>query len=110
MPVFARGLQTWVMIYAPARQPQVIQIMELAKKSGFKVSDEMVRTIKKDLSGITQTKIIEDGVRSERVAESNKSGNKAMSGPRSWSVLVDDGVEHSKHRFKQIDYVNTCVP
>jgi hypothetical protein len=89
---------------------KVRQVFLLARASGWTRTDEMVKVIKDDYAGLTQTKLIEDGVRTERVAEVNKGFNSAISGPRSWDELIRDKVESVKHRFTSLPYESQALP
>ena len=62
-------------------------------------------------SVITQTKLIEDGVREERVEEeSRRSFNRKMSGETCWDKLCASGIHAQKHRFTRLPFETTVVP
>ena len=60
--------------------------------------------------GITETKLIEDGVRDERVGEQSNGFNKTTSGSRAWTQLIRSGTDTMKHRFVEVPWASTVVP
>lgn len=91
-----------------------VQMFQLAKQAGFALGPglaDMKDVARKHWSGITQSKLVEDGVRDERVDESSrKSFNKTMSGERCWKKLLDAKTEHLKHRFTRLPFETMSVP
>eukprot|EP00971_Amphidinium_carterae_P093460 1849806-Amphidinium_carterae.1 len=70
------------------------------KNAGWELTDEVREVIRRDWAGVTQTKLIEDGIRTERVAETSKGFHKRVSDERTWlSLMEDERSEHAKHRF-----------
>ena len=56
--------------------------------------EELVDVVTRDVPNITLTKLIENAVRTERVAETNKGFNKDLSRQKSWDEFNDSKVEH----------------
>lgn len=97
-------------VRSPLRQCKVRQVFSLARTSGFTLSDGLAKVISLDFSGISQTKLIEYGVRVARVAETNKGFNKLLSGEKCWEELIDSGVEHETHRYTRLSWQDEPVP
>ena len=91
---------------SPLKWVKVQQVAIIAQEHDWKMSDELRDLIRNDLAGITQTKLVEDAVRSERLAESKGSSNTILCGGKCWDVLIQDSVENEKHRFKKLDCVS----
>ena len=79
-------------------------------EAGWKVDRDLMRVLEEDFVGVTQTKIIEDAVRTERVVESNKGFNKTISGQRAWDALISDRVEIRKHRYECLHHEDQAIP
>lgn len=97
---FWKKLQT----RSPFVRPHTWQMMKLADRCDFKADPENKEEIsvvaQKQWSSLSQSKLIEDGFRDQRVEEScRRSFNKYMSGPRTLMVLIKAGTEFIKHRF-----------
>ena len=89
---------------------KVQQVFQLAQAAQWRLTDEILDIVKKDFSGITQTKLVEDGVRAGRVAEVNKGFNKRVKPERLYDQLVKGDVACEKHRFPQLDFASAAIP
>ena len=94
---------------SPLHWAKVEQVVEIARSSDWQVTPALTKVVSDDISGVTQTKLIEDGVHCERVAE-RKAANHILSGAACWDALFEDGLEHQKHRFIGLQYQDEVVP
>ena len=65
---------------SPLKWVKVQQVAIIAQEHDWKMSDELRDLIRNDLAGITRTKLVEDAVRSERLAENKGSSNRILCG------------------------------
>ena len=89
------------------------KMVALAEKGrgGWMPNDAMKARVIERWSGITQTKLIEDGVREERVElESRRSFNRKMSSETCWDKLCASDIHAQKHRFTRLPFETTVVP
>ena len=87
------------------------QMVALAEKGDWMPNDAMKAQVIEQWSGITQTKLIEDGVREKRVEEeSRRSFNPKMSGETCWDKLCASDIHAQKHRFTRLPFETTVVP
>ena len=91
-------------------QPKVQQLYNLLRSNTWVPSKELLEVIRRDLSGVTQTKLIEDGVRQERVLETHRGFHKSVSGEHCWEELIDARPESLRHRFKSLPYATELIP
>ena len=94
----------------PFRWAKMQQVLLLSAASEWRMSDKLKELVTRDFGGVTQTKLIEDGVRTVRLEETLKSTNKAMTGMRAWWSLIEDKVESEKHRFAGVVPADEVVP
>lgn len=78
--------------------------------SNWEVSDELIHLVRARVCGVTQTKLIEDAMRHERMGEISKNFGRQMSLRRSWRVLLESDLEHSVHRFDRLAWEGQTVP
>ena len=77
------------------------QMVALAEKGDRMTNDAMKAQVIEQWSGITQTKLTEDGVREERVEEeSRRSFNRKMSGETCWDKLCASDIHAQKHQVQ----------
>ncbi len=86
------------------------QIFTIAREGGWELTDEFRKVVAEHWGGITNTKLIEDGVRDLRAAGEKPSFNKAMAGATAWSTLADCRTDSTKHRFSRVPHECTVVP
>ncbi|CAE7209363.1 unnamed protein product [Symbiodinium sp. CCMP2592] len=91
-------------------QLKVLQIFQLAANAEWKMTETLAQLIRQDWSGITQTKLIEDGVREGRVAEMNPGFNKRVKPERLYENLINGDVACKKHRFSTLEYDTVTLP
>ena len=72
----------------PSAPPEVQQYFAAAEANEWKYCEDLAEMARRYFSGVTETKIIEDSVREERVAEVNVGFCKRVSGERTWDVLI----------------------
>ena len=74
-------------------------------------NDAMKAQVIEQWSGMKKTKLMEDGVREERVEEeSRRSFNGKMSGETCWDKLCASDIHAQKHRFTRLPFETTVVP
>eukprot|EP00971_Amphidinium_carterae_P345760 6486886-Amphidinium_carterae.1 len=96
---------------SPLLQMKVIQVTRMLQEQGWHVTEDVREVIRRDWSGVTQTKLIEDGIRTERVAETSKGFHKRVSDERTWlSLMEDDRSDHARHRFTPIPVQDQVLP
>lgn len=89
---------------SPMAHVNVQQIFAAAEQAGWTATEEIQDLITKQRSGITQTKLVEDGVREERAEEPNRNFKKTISGARTWTALIKSKVIAVKHRFQNLPW------
>ena len=89
---------------------KVQQVFQLAEAANWKMTEEIAEIVRSDFSGITQTKLIEDGVRQGRVAEINKGFCKRVKPETLYNDLIHGDVACKKHRFANLDFASTVIP
>eukprot|EP00971_Amphidinium_carterae_P104666 2072775-Amphidinium_carterae.2 len=96
---------------SPMVQTKVVQVTRVLRSCDWAVSADLAKLVEEDWSGITQTKLIEDGVRCQRVAEVSKSFNKVVSDERTWtSLMASDERDGTKHRFSPLPHAGQIIP
>ena len=95
---------------SPMEMKKVEQVVMLLKKSEYRVTDQLASVVKADWSGVTQTKVIEDGVRTLRMQEQHKGFHKRLSDESTWLALMREEAKMSKWRYECMDFHGQVVP
>lgn len=82
----------------------------MLEDSGWVVGESTAREAQAVFSGVTMTKLVEDGFRKERAAEVSKSFKKQVSPMRVWSSVAFSELTSQTHRFKEIQWKEEVVP
>lgn len=91
-------------------RPHTKQIFALAEESNFAPNDSLVSFVRQQVSGINQTKIVEDALRLERMEETSTSFNKARSGARVWDCVVRSELGHEVHKWEPLPWGCEIIP
>ena len=96
---------------SPLLNNQVVKdIFDMLEQEAWVLTPVIKQRIASIWKGVTETKLIEDGIRDERVGEVSKGFNKITGGQRAWVQLVRAGTDHEKHRYCQMDWPSVVVP
>eukprot|EP00971_Amphidinium_carterae_P335021 6470662-Amphidinium_carterae.1 len=85
-------------------------LLQLLSNAGWTVSARLKDHLRKQWRGVTQTKLIEDGIRDERVGEQRTSFNRISSGETTWQRLLMAETDSTKHRFERVPWEEAVVP
>ena len=80
----------------------VIQIFQLCEEQEWKWSQVLSDTLLAQWRAISSTKLIEDGVRDEKVANVSRNFKSEMGGMKCWNALLDQRSDSAKHRYKTV--------
>ena len=86
------------------------QVVGCLRATGWKKTDRLVSLLEKQLDGVTTTKIVEDGVRELRQAETSGNFKKALSEKKTWWYLVHGQIESIKYRYMSVPWRGFAVP
>eukprot|EP00971_Amphidinium_carterae_P307001 6101050-Amphidinium_carterae.2 len=95
---------------SPFRQCKTQQYMKMLEHADWSVTSELRSVVRSDFSGLTQTKLIEDGFRSERHAEVNMGTHSKVSAVRTWTTLLSDRLTDKVHHFENMPFTGEIVP
>eukprot|EP00971_Amphidinium_carterae_P121129 2399239-Amphidinium_carterae.2 len=95
---------------SPLRCVHTKLTLQLLSNAGWSVSERLYAHLQQQWRGISQTKLIEDGIRDERVGEQRSSFNRISSGETTWQRLLEAQTESKKHRFERVPWEETVVP
>lgn len=87
-----------------------IKFFEMLASADWEVTPEIARQAELFFAGVTQTKVIEDGFRSLKSAETSKSFKKSVAPMRAWASVALAGLSDSVHRFDPLPWRDEVVP
>ena len=94
----------------PLRNTKTMQYKALAEQGGWKVTAELLDQVRKDWTGLSQTKVVEDGFNVGRMTELNRNNRGEVRSDRCFDALIRSDVLETRHRWKEIEYEGTPLP
>eukprot|EP00971_Amphidinium_carterae_P267952 5315997-Amphidinium_carterae.1 len=86
------------------------QLVQVASETDFVMSENLGVLARRYFCGVTHTKHVEEGVRSNKLAEISRSGCRQLASIRAWHTLVSERVPNLLHRCHAIDKARVDVP
>ena len=89
---------------------RALQIFELLAQHGWELTAEFSSLLQDHWCCISQTKLVEDGIRDQRVGEQRSSFNNISSGECTWKRLLGAETDSDKHRFLRVPFEEADIP
>ena len=90
---------------------KVLQVVSLCRgHRHWEISDAARSVITQDFMGLSQTKVVEDGVRVCKTAVVNQGHNTRIADARCWDTLIHSDVLKTKHRYPSLQWQDQPMP